>query len=96
MQSVALEIGVGVFVSPDMRRSVRERVWEVAQEWFPYQDSGSFVMVWAQSGGLQYLSLGEPPREISYLDGVPVTTSGRKTLIEHTGITRSFDGKSDS
>ena len=74
LQSVSLEIGIGVFLSPDMRSSVRKRVWEVATDWFQYQDGGSFVMAWVETGRVHHLSLGEAPRQILFYDGIPIAT----------------------
>jgi CRISPR-associated protein Cas2 len=84
LQSVALEVGVGTFVSPDLRRTVRERIWEVAQDWFPYQKGGSFVMAWTEGGDLHLVSLGEVPRHPVLWDGIPVAILGCKTSKNNT------------
>lgn len=76
MRSVTAEVGVGVFVCPKMRSSVRGRVWEVAEDWFPHQQGGSFLMVWMEAGEMRVRSLGEPPREIAFWDGIPVAIHG--------------------
>jgi CRISPR-associated protein Cas2 len=83
LQSVALEIGIGTFVSPDMRVSVRERIWQVAQDWFPYQEGGSFVMTWIEAGNLRHLALGETPRRLLLWDGVQVATMRCKSSEEN-------------
>lgn len=77
--SVALEVSPGVFVSPRMKASVRERVWSTAQDWFPHQEGGSFVMIWNVGRSVSHLALGEPPRILSTLDGIPVSTLTCKT-----------------
>jgi len=82
LQSVAPEIGVGTFMSPDMRASVRNRIWEVAQDWFPHQDGGSFVMAWSERGRLRHLALGETPRRLVALDGLTVAISGCSDLSD--------------
>ena len=96
VQSVALEIGIGTFVSPDMRSTVRQRIWEVAQDWFPYQDGGSFVMTWVESRKLCHLVLGESPRSLLLWDGIPIATMGGKTAAQdnHTSLLLISDSES--
>lgn len=75
LASLMPEIAPGVFVSPELSRGVRERVWTVLDAWWQAVPGGSVLMVWrdeAAPGRLGLLSLGLPPRELADLDGVLV------------------------
>lgn len=65
--STMLELAPGVYAQPRMSAGVRNRVWDVLDDWYRHLDSGSIVMTWAEStshGGLGLRTLGEPPKEI--------------------------------
>ena len=46
LASCMVEIAPGIFTSPTMSRSVRERIWAVFQDWFGELGGGSVVMTW--------------------------------------------------
>jgi CRISPR-associated endoribonuclease Cas2, subtype I-E/ECOLI len=65
--SVMLELAPGVYAHPRMSSGVRNRVWDVLNDWYGQLGRGSIVMTWADSaalGGLGLATLGEPPKEI--------------------------------
>jgi CRISPR-associated endoribonuclease Cas2 subtype I-E len=73
LASVMPEIGPGVFVSPDLSRGVRERIWVVMSEWWDGMPGGSIILAWKNDvapGRLGLLTLGLPPRTLADLDGV--------------------------
>ncbi len=73
LASCMLEIAPGVYTSPKMSKSVRERVWKVCSEWFEELEGTSIVMVWQdpnESGGQGLLTLGTPTKEIVEYQGV--------------------------
>ena len=73
LTSVMLEIAPGVYVSPNMTASVRERVWDVIHEWWQALGRGSVVVVWRDTkavGDLSIKTLGEPPKTIVDADGI--------------------------
>jgi len=73
LASIMPEIGPGIFVSPELSRGVRERVWEVLEGWWDGMPGGSVTMVWkdeAAPGRLGLRTLGLPPRSLANLDGV--------------------------
>lgn len=73
LASAMLEIAPGVYVSPDLSAGVRERVWNVLEEWFTTLGNGAVVMLWRDinsTGELALRHLGEPPKEIRDADGV--------------------------
>ncbi|MBS9478981.1 type I-E CRISPR-associated endoribonuclease Cas2e [Ancylobacter radicis] len=75
LSSVMPEVAPGVYVSPELSRAVRERVWSVLNDWWGTQPGGSVVMTWrdsASAGQLGLAMLGTPPVELADLDGVLV------------------------
>lgn len=75
LASLMPEIGPGIFVSAELSRGVRERVWGVLEGWWQGLPGGSVLMVWrddAAPGRLGTRSLGLPPRELADVDGVLV------------------------
>ncbi len=72
LASIMPEVAPGVFVSPDLTRGVRERVWTVVSGWWDGWPGGSIVMTWRDDtapGRLGLALLGLPRRELRELDG---------------------------
>ena len=72
LASVMPEIAPGVFVSANLSRGVRERVWAVLSKWWDAVPGGSVVLTWrdeAAAGRLGLLTLGLPRRDLADLDG---------------------------
>lgn len=72
LASLMPEAAPGVFVSPDLTRGVRERVWSVLSGWWDELSGGSIVMTWRDNGRpgrLGLATLGLPRRELVDLDG---------------------------
>jgi CRISPR-associated protein Cas2 len=79
LASIMPEIGPGVFVSPELSRGVRERVWAVLSGWWDGAPGGSITLVWkddAAPGRLGLLTLGLPPRTLADLDSVLLVRRG--------------------
>lgn len=75
LASCMLEIAPGVYTSPAMTRGVRDRVWNVLNEWFDRFTSGdaSIVISWRdknEPGGQAFEFLGVPPKSIVEHDGM--------------------------
>lgn len=73
LSSVMPEIAPGVYVSTDMTKGVRDRVWQVATDWWDSVPGGSIVMAYPDnnsSGRLGVRVLGLPPVELADVDGV--------------------------
>ena len=73
LASCMLEIAPAVYTSPKMTHAVRERVWQVMQEWFAELGGGSIVMTWLEPlapGGQQVAVLGCPWYDLMDHDGV--------------------------
>ena len=73
LASVMLEIAPGVYTSPRMGRAVRERVWQVMEDWHAAFGGGSILMTWRDTsapGGQRIMTLGQPPRSFYDCDGL--------------------------
>ena len=73
LASAMLEISPGVYVSPDLSKGVRERIWSVLAGWHGSLGRGRIVMIYRDtsvSGDLQLRHLGHPPKRIWDADGV--------------------------
>ncbi len=46
LASIMPEIGPGMFVSPELSRGVRVRIWTVLSGWWDGVPGGSIMMVW--------------------------------------------------
>jgi CRISPR-associated protein Cas2 len=61
-----------------MSEAVRERVWEVLEDWFLQEDASSIVMVWQDSTssfGQSVRVLGSPP--ITFVDANGIVLARR-------------------
>jgi CRISPR-associated protein Cas2 len=71
------EIAPGVYVSPRMKKSVRERVWKVMLEWAELvPEDGGIVLFWKTStapSGLGVRVLGWPKKELVEHEGTWLT-----------------------
>jgi CRISPR-associated protein Cas2 len=75
LSSVMLEIAPGVYTSPRLSKTVRERIWAVLSEWHVALGNGSVVMTWRDReapGGQGLFFLGTPIRQIVDIDGMAI------------------------
>jgi CRISPR-associated protein Cas2 len=80
LASCMLEVAAGVYTSPRLSASVRERVWSVLADWHGRLGRGSVVMTWRDAklpSGQGLLVLGDPPSDIIDHEGVFL---GRRAL----------------
>ncbi len=73
LASLMPEVAPGVFVSADLSRGVRDRLWAVLSGWWDGLPGGSILVVWRDDGApgrLGLLTLGLPVRELADLDGI--------------------------
>lgn len=76
LASSMLELGPGVYSGARLSRAVRERIWEVLEDWFIAETDASIVMVWRDSelpGGQAVRTLGVPPVDLVEVDGLVLT-----------------------
>jgi CRISPR-associated protein Cas2 len=67
-----LEVAPGVYTAPRLSRSVRERIWNVLNDWH-LDGKGAVVMTWpdkASPGGQAIATIGTPPVTIVEVDGM--------------------------
>ena len=82
LSSCMCELAPGVYTSPRMNASVRERVWTVMENWFDDVEDGSILMTWPDSrkdGGQEVLVLGLPRVELVEINGVFLA---KRTILE--------------
>ncbi len=73
LASTMLEVSPGVYLSPDLPKGVRARVWSVLARWHASLGRGRIVMIHrdlSASGHLRLRHLGTPPRQIADAEGV--------------------------
>lgn len=71
--STMLELVPGVYSAPRLSPAVRERVWQVLEDWFPNERDASVVMLWQERtmpGGQAVRTLGSPPIAFVEIDGL--------------------------
>lgn len=79
LSSVMLEVAPCTYVSPQMSKGVRDRVWSVMKEWHTYEPCGSIVMIWRDreaTGGVGLAHLGTPAKTLLELDGMWISRAG--------------------
>jgi CRISPR-associated protein Cas2 len=84
LASIMPEVAPGVYVSPDLTRGVRERVWLVLSGWWDNVPGGSILLTWRDdtcAGRLGMLTLGLPVRELVELDGALLVRRGKSTVL---------------
>lgn len=73
LASSMLELSAGVYSGPRLSAAVRQRIWTVLQDWWPYEKDASVIMIWAEKSvpcGQAVLTLGSTPVELCEVDGV--------------------------
>jgi CRISPR-associated protein Cas2 len=74
LASCMLEVAPGVFLAPNMKRSVREQVWSVMQDWSGIlPPDGGVVMFWPKRdapSGLGMDMVGLPKKELISYEGL--------------------------
>jgi CRISPR-associated protein Cas2 len=73
LASCMLEIAPGVYSHPRLSKAVRERLWNVLQDWWQHDAESSVLMLWedaGQPGGQGVACLGLPQRTIVEYEGV--------------------------
>ncbi len=74
--SAMLELAPGVYISPRLNRTVRDRLWEVLEDWHKQLAKGSIVMVWRERNNTANIAikiLGEPQKNIVEFEGMLLT-----------------------
>lgn len=73
LASVMLELAPGVYSAPRLSPAVRERVWQVLEQWFPNEREASLILLWQEPGipgGQAVRVLGISPVRFHEVDGL--------------------------
>lgn len=76
LRSAMLEVDAGVYVSCQLNRDARDRLWDVLAKWFDALSRGSIVMIWRDRGASANIglkTLGTPRRNIEEIDDFLLT-----------------------
>lgn len=71
LASTMLELVPGVYSASQLSPAVRDRIWQVIENWFPNEQGASLIMLWQErksAGGQSIRVLGEPPIEFVDVD----------------------------
>ena len=73
LSSIMPELAPGVYLSTDMTKAVRERVWAVAEDWWDSAPGGSILMAYpdkSSTSGLGIRVIGLPVVQLAEVDGM--------------------------
>ncbi len=76
LRSSMLEMDTGVYVSAQLNRETRERLWECISKWHRDLQRGCIIMTWRDAGeaaDIGVRTLGKPRRYICDVDGILLT-----------------------
>lgn len=79
LASVMLKLAPGVYSAPRLSPAVRERVWQVLEQWFPNEREASLILLWQESsipGGQAVRVLGTAPIRFHEMDGLLLARRG--------------------
>ncbi|MBS3762090.1 MAG: type I-E CRISPR-associated endoribonuclease Cas2 [Planctomycetes bacterium] len=80
LASCMLEAAPGVYVSPRMRKAVRERLWKVMLDWAgALPEDGGVLLIWRDReapSGLSLRTLGWPQKDITEHEGLWLSIAG--------------------
>lgn len=74
--SAMVEVAPGLYVSPQINRDARDRIWNVISEWHGQIRQGTISMLWRDKscpGFVAVKTLGTPRRELVDVDGLLLT-----------------------
>jgi len=85
LASCMLEVAPGVYISPSLKKAVRERIWRVMQKWATLvPEDGGLLLLWRDReapSGLSLRTLGWPKQDIVNHEGLWLTM--RALTTEH-------------
>lgn len=82
LASAMLELVPGVYSAPRLSPAVRGRIWDVLEDWFPYEREASILMLWQERnipGGQAVRTLGCPPIAFTDIDGLMLARRPHRT-----------------
>jgi len=95
LASTMLEVAPGTYSAPRISPAVRGRIWEVLEDWFPYETEASIVMIWQEReipGGQAVRVLGSPPIDFVEMDGIILARRPTRTdQVQSSGVKTADD-----
>lgn len=76
LRSTMVEVAAGIYVSPQINRDARERLWDVVERWHAALRRGCIIMIWRDtdaSGHIGVRAVGETTRDLCDADGFILT-----------------------
>lgn len=76
LRSVMLEVSAGIYVSAQLNREARNRLWNVIERWHQVLQCGSVTMIWRDtrsSGDIGVKIVGVSSRDLYDADGILLT-----------------------
>lgn len=76
LRSAMLEASTSIYVSAQLNREARNRLWDVLERWHKELDRGGIVMLWRDTNAFSDIgvkSLGEASRDLYEVDGILLT-----------------------
>jgi len=76
LRSAMIEISAGIYISPQLNRDARDRMWEVITHWHQTLNRGTVIMIWrdkAASGNIGSRVLGDTVKQFCDVDGFLLT-----------------------
>lgn len=96
LASTMLELAPGVYSAPRQSPAVRERIWNVLDEWFALEQDASVIMLWrepAMPGEQAVRTLGIPPIKLVEVDGLILGSKPMEPEIAQASWEKAFTGK---
>lgn len=76
LRSAMPEVSTSVYVSSQLNREARNRLWDVIDRWHKALQRGSVIMIWRDgrlSGDMGVKIVGNAPRDLYDADGILLT-----------------------
>lgn len=76
LRSAMLEASTSIYVSAQLNREARNRLWDVLERWHQALNRGCIVMLWRDPNAFSDIgvkSLGDIPRDLYETDGILLT-----------------------
>lgn len=93
--SCMLEVGPGIYVAPDLKKSVREEIIETLSSWEQFlPPDGSLLVVWEDSSepsGLEVFTIGLPKKSLVEYQGLWLINRDLTELDEPSELRELLD-----
>ncbi len=76
LASAMVQVSTGLYISPQLNRDARDRMWAVLADWFSHTRQGTITMLWRDKsfpGSIAVNTLGTPRRNLVDIDGLLLT-----------------------